>query len=106
MTSMKEMLELYIKLDVLQLDAVLRRHRKEALSAHGLDPLHFYTAPGLTWEAGLKFTKVQLDLITDPDLHRFFEDSIRGGISTITTRYARADKRTDGYTQSTMKELV
>ena len=61
---------------------------------------------GLTWEAGLKFTKVKLDLITDPDLHLFFEDSIRGGISTITTRYARADKRTDGYTQSTMNELV
>ena len=47
MTSMKDLLELYVKLDVLQLDAVFRRYRKEALTAYGLDPLHFYTAPGL-----------------------------------------------------------
>ena len=47
MTSMKDLLELYVKLDVLKLDAVFRRYRKEALSAYGLDPLHFYTAPGL-----------------------------------------------------------
>ena len=47
MESMKDLLELYVKLDVLQLDAVFRRYRKEALTAYGLDPLHFYTAPGL-----------------------------------------------------------
>ena len=48
MESMKDLLELYVKLDVLLLDAVFQRYRKEALSAYGLDPLHFYTAPGLS----------------------------------------------------------
>ena len=48
MTSMKDLLELYVKLNVLQLYAVFQRYRKEALSAYGLDPLHFYTAPGLS----------------------------------------------------------
>ena len=33
-----------------------------------LDPAHFLSAPGLAWQACLKKTEVELELITDPDV--------------------------------------
>ena len=62
-----------------------------AKKTYGLDPCHYYTAPGLTWDAGLKYTRVTLDLLTDEDMFLFVEDGIRGGISMITHRYAKAN---------------
>ena len=54
---------------------------------HGLDPIHYYSLPGLSWDAMLKYTGVELDLITDPDTHLMVEKSIRGGISNICHRH-------------------
>ena len=51
----------------------------------------FKIISGLTWDAGLKFTGVKLDLIHDSEMHLFLEDTIRGGISTITKRTATAN---------------
>jgi hypothetical protein len=45
----------------------------------------------LTWDACLKYTNVELELITDPDIFLFFESAMRGGISVISNRYARAN---------------
>ena len=56
------------------------------LKNYELDPVHSYTAPGLTWKAALKMTKVKLDLLTEIDQHLFIEDGIRGGVATITHR--------------------
>lgn len=36
----------------------------------------------------LKFTGVELELITDPDMYLFFEKGLRGGITTAVTKYA------------------
>ena len=57
----------------------------------GLDAAHFYTAPGLAWQAALKMTDVQLELLTDPDMHIFVENGFRGGIAMISKRYATAN---------------
>ena len=48
-----------------------------------LDPAPFYTAPGLSWAASPKMTKVELELLTDVDIHLFIEEGLRGGISVI-----------------------
>ena len=61
------------------------------MKTYDLDPAHYYTAPGLAWDAALKYTDVNLDTITDIDLHLFIERAIRGGISMITHRHAKAD---------------
>ena len=62
------------------------KFRRTCLDFYSLDPLHYYTTPGLAWDAALRMSRVELELITD-------ENSIRGGISMISTRYARANNR-------------
>ena len=88
---MGEYHDLYLKTDVLLLADVFESFRKTSLEYYELDPCHYYTAPGMAWDAALKLTKVELDLITDPDMYLMFEKGIRGGISTITHRHAVAN---------------
>ena len=58
--------DLYLKTDVILLANVFKAFRKVCLDNYGLDPTHFYTAPGLAWPACLKKTKVRLELLLDP----------------------------------------
>ena len=50
------------------------------MEKYGLDPAHYYTAPGLSWDALLKMTGVELELLTDQDMHLFIEKGMRSGI--------------------------
>ena len=65
---------------------------------YGLDPAHYYTAPGLSWDALLKKTGVELELLTDLDMHLFIERGMRGGISMVGKRHAKANNpQVEGY---------
>ena len=58
-----------------------------------LDPAWYYTAPGLSWDAMLKKTEVKLELLTDINMLQMVKQGIRGGISTVTHRYAKANHK-------------
>ena len=75
--------DIYLKTDVLLLADVFENYRKLALKYYELDPAHFYSAPGLAWEAMLKKMGVRLELISDPDMQMFIEKGIRGGIAMV-----------------------
>ena len=77
--NLKEYHDYYLQLDVLLLADVFEEFRKLALRIYGLDPAHFYTLPGLSWDACLKKTSVDLELLTDEAMYLFFENNIRGG---------------------------
>ena len=76
--------DLYLKTDVLLLADVFENFRNVCLTTYELDPTHYYTAPGLSWDAMLRYTKVKLELINDIDMYQMVEKGIRGGISVIS----------------------
>ena len=91
--NMGEYHDLYLKSDILILADVFENFRKTCLTYYELDPLHYVTSPGLAWDAMLKMTKINLDLITDIDMQLFIEKGMRGGISYIAHRYAEANNK-------------
>ena len=93
MKNLGEYHDLYLKTDVILLSNVFESFRNEGLLHHGLDPAHFYTTPGLAWQAALKKTGVKFELLTDSDMLLKFEHGIRGGITQEVHRYAKANNK-------------
>ena len=60
---------------------------------YGLDPCHYFSSPGLSWDAMLKMTGIELELISDIDMHLFIEKGTRGGISYIAKRHSKANSK-------------
>ena len=91
--TMRDYHNLYLKSDVLLLSDVFENFRKTCLHHYNLDPAHYYTSPGLAWDACLKETGQELELLRDYDMLMMFEKGIRGGISHISKRYAEANNK-------------
>ena len=83
--------DLYLCMNVILLANIFKAFRKVCLGNYGLDPAHFYTAPGLAWKACLKKTKIRLELLLDPDMLLIFERGIRGGITQSVHIWAKAN---------------
>ena len=93
LNNMGEYHNLYLRTDVVLLADVFEQFRRVCMDNYGLDPAHFYTAPGLAWKACLKFTGVKLELLKDMDVLLMFERGIRGGITQSVHRHAVANNK-------------
>ena len=91
--SLRDYHNLYLKSDVLLLSDVFENFRKTCLKHYKLDPAHYLTSPGLAWDACLKETGQELELLHDYDMLMMFERGIRGGITHISKRYAEANNK-------------
>ena len=98
---------LYLKTDVLLLCDVFERFINASLECYELDPCHYFSSPGLAWDAMLKMTGVELELIDDIGMHLFIEKGMRGGISYIAKRYCRANnKYVEGYDKNEVCSFI
>lgn len=86
--TMKDYHDLYLKADVILLADIFNKFRMMCKDYYDLDPAHYLSAPHMAWDGLLKFSNIELELITDPDIYSIFEQGLRGGISMITKRLA------------------
>ena len=73
--TMGEYHDLYLVSDVFE------NFRKTCMQYYKLDPCHYFTSPGLGWDAMLKMTNIKLELMTDINMFQFIEKGMRGGVS-------------------------
>ena len=85
--------DLYVRSDTLLLADIFENFRQSCLKNYELGPAHFVSLPGLAWQACLKKTNVELELLTDYDIFLMVEEGIRGGIRHVMQRYVKANKR-------------
>ena len=91
--TMGEYHDLYLVSDVLLLTNVFENFRKTCMQYYKLDSCHYFTSPGLSWDALLKMTNIKLELMTDIDMFQFIEKGMRGGVSYIANRYGNANNK-------------
>ena len=85
--------DLYVQSDTLLLADVFENFRDMCIKEYELDPAHFLSLPGLVWQACLKKTNIELELLTDYDMLLMEEEGIRGGICHSIHRYAKANNK-------------
>ena len=90
---MDEYHDLYLGSGVLLLADFFENFRKTCKQYHDLDPCHYFTSPGLSWDAMLKMTTIKLELLTDMDMFQFIAKGMRGGVSCIANRYSKANNK-------------
>ena len=84
---------LYVQSDTLLLADVFENFTNMCIKVYELDTAHFLSATGLAWQACLKKTGAELELLTDVDLLLMVEKGIRGGICHAILRYAKANNK-------------
>ena len=85
--------DIYLRTDVLLLADVFDNFRKTAMATYGLDPAHYYTLPGYSWDCLLKLTNIELEQITEANMYLFIEKGLRRGISMVSHRHAIANNQ-------------
>ena len=82
-----------LKKDVLLLADVFEKLIGTCLKFYKLDPCHYFSSPELGWDSALKMTGVKSKKNSDIDMYLFLEKGLRGRISYIAKRYAKANNR-------------
>ena len=72
---------------------VFENFRDMCIKVYEHEPAHFVLLPGLAWQACLKKTNIELELLTNYDMLLMVEKGIRGGISHSIHRYAKANNK-------------
>ena len=91
--NMGEYHDLYVKTDVLLLTDVFENFRDMCLSYYGLDPVYYYTLPNFAFDAMLKLTGIEIDLVYNQDMYEMIEAGLRGGMTQTTCKKVEANNK-------------
>ena len=94
---------MYVQCDTFLLADVFENFRNKCIEIYELDPAHFLSALGLAWEACLKKTKVELELLKNIDMLLMVEKGIRGGIYQAIHRHGKANNK---YMKNYNKDVI
>ena len=83
----------YVQSDTALLADVFENFRDKCLDIDKLDPAYFLSAPGLSWQSGLKMTKQKLELLTDENMLLLFKKGIRSSTCESATKYKKANNK-------------
>ena len=83
----------YLKKDVLFLADVFEKFIDTCFKFYGLEPCHYFSSPGLSWDAMLKVAGVKLQKISDTNKYFFIGKGLNGEISYIAKRYVKANNK-------------
>ena len=89
--TLDEYHDLYLKTDVLVLSDVFENFRATCMKNYGLDAAHYFSSPGLAWDAMLKMTGVELELMREREMHDIVDKGIRGRICNTSHKHAVAN---------------
>ena len=89
--NIREYLECYLKSDITVLADVFINFRKIIFDNLGLDCVKYISAPLLTKDAGLKYSKCKIENIKDVSIFQFVKKSIMGGLSDSISPYVKLD---------------
>ena len=95
--------DLYVQYNILLFADVFENFRNKCIEIYKFDPAHFLSAPGLAWQACLKKTKVELELLTNIDTLLMVEKEIRGGMCQAIHRHTKANNR---YMKNYNKDVI
>ncbi|KAF4529741.1 hypothetical protein B566_EDAN017894 [Ephemera danica] len=105
--TLREFSNMYLKSDVTLLLDVFENFRDMCIEQFNLDPCQYYTTPGISFDAALKLTGVELELITDYEMHLLLESGIRGGSVQLVTRHAISnDEKLPDYDPNVPKKRI
>ena len=91
MKTMKDLHNFYVQTDVALLADVFENFRNMSLKIYELDPAHYVTTPSLSWDAALKCTEVELEIIKDIEMVNFIDRGMYGGFSAVLEQYSKAN---------------
>ena len=81
MKTMGDYHDHYLNKDVLLLSGFFEKFIGTCVKNYVLDPGHYFSSPGLNWDAMLKMAGVKLEKISNIDKYLFIEKGLTEGIS-------------------------
>ena len=92
MNRISDFHDLYLKPDVLLFLVVFEKFSNTYLEYYLVDPSHYFISHDLSWDTFLIMTGIELELISDTDMHLFIEKEI-GGVSYIAKKHSKANNK-------------
>ena len=93
---MGEYHDLYLTTDVLFLTDVFENLRYVCFRYYGKDPVYYYTLPSFAFDATLKLTGIETDLVYDQEMYEMIEAGLRGGMTPPTCKKVEANNKNMG----------